>query len=107
MIFRSKQFEQIDTLVAAELPAWFAADAQRRKGEFALVLHAPEPSDEDSQALSPEVERTLRTLTRDLPLKQAVALAAELTGAPRNTLYEQALAWRQAQQAADDEATAG
>jgi 16S rRNA (cytidine1402-2'-O)-methyltransferase len=40
----TKQFEQIDTLPAAQLPAWFAADAQRRKGEFAVVLHAPAPS---------------------------------------------------------------
>lgn len=104
----TKQFEQIDTLPAAQLPAWFSADAQRRKGEFAVVLHAPEPVGEETAGLPPEVERTLRVLTRDLPLKQAVALAAELTGAPRNALYEQALAWRQAAQAAvaDDEAAA-
>lgn len=105
----TKQFEQIDTLPAAQLPAWFAADAQRRKGEFALVLHAPQAAVDDTQGLPAETERTLRILTRDLPLKQAVALAAELTGAPRNALYEQALAWRQAAQeaAADDKDAAG
>ena len=104
----TKQFEQIDTLPAARLPAWFAADSQRRKGEFALVLHAPTPSNADAHGLPAEVERTLRILTRDLPLKQAVALAAELTGAPRNALYEQALAWRQASEdTADGEGRAG
>jgi hypothetical protein len=32
-----------------------------------------------------------------LPLKQAVALTAQATGLARNALYEQALAWRDAQ----------
>ena len=40
----------------------------------------------------PETERLLALLLRELPLKQAVALAVELTGAPRNALYERALA---------------
>jgi 16S rRNA (cytidine1402-2'-O)-methyltransferase len=92
----TKQFEQIETLSATDLPGWLAADAMRSKGEFALVLHADEaaPADE-AGAVPPEAERALRVLVRELPLKQAVALAAELSGASRNLLYAQALAWKQ------------
>ena len=36
----TKQFEEIATLACSELPAWLAADPQRIRGEFALVLHA-------------------------------------------------------------------
>jgi 16S rRNA (cytidine1402-2'-O)-methyltransferase len=36
----------------------------------------------------------LRSLLATLPLKQAVELAAEVTGAPRNALYTRALAMK-------------
>lgn len=101
----TKQFEQIETLAAEALPGWLAADAVRGKGEFVLVLHPDEtPPAEAGGALPPEVERSLRVLLRELPLKQAVALAAELSGAPRNLLYTQALAWKQAQAEGDSPA---
>jgi len=90
----TKQFEQVETLPAAALPAWLAADPQRHKGEFVLVLHAL-PAAAAETGLPAAAERVLRTLLRELPLKQAVALAAELAGAPRNLLYERALALRQ------------
>jgi len=83
----TKQFEQITTLPCAELPAWLALDAQRERGEFVLVLHpmASTPS-------ANEAGRTLELLLAELPLKTAVRLAAELTGAPRKALYQAALA---------------
>ena len=83
----TKQFEQIATLPCADLPAWLTADAQRQRGEFALVLHPAPPTGDDAEA-----ERVLRLLLAELPLKTAVRLAAEISGAPRNALYEQALA---------------
>ncbi|MFT4194250.1 16S rRNA (cytidine(1402)-2'-O)-methyltransferase [Ottowia sp.] len=87
----TKQFEQIATQPCAGLPAWLAADAQRQRGEFALVLHpsAAAPAADES-------DRVLRLLLAELPLKTAVRLAAELTGAPRNGLYERALALKSA-----------
>ena len=89
----TKQFEQIATTTCAALPAWLAQDAQRQRGEFALVLHPQE-----MHATAHDSERLLRLLLAELPLKSAVRLAAEITGAPRNALYEQALALK----AADD-----
>ena len=82
----TKQFEQIITLPAVELTAWLAADPQRSRGEFVLVLH-PQATTADSG----DEERVLALLLAELPLKSAVRLAAEITGASRNTLYEAAL----------------
>ena len=94
----TKQFETVITLVAGDAPAWLAADANRKRGEFVLVLHGlPPVSAIDASALSADAERTLVVLLgADLPLKQAVALAAEISGAARNALYARALALRDA-----------
>lgn len=94
----TKQFEEVATLSCAGLPAWLAASPQRGKGEFALVLHPPatlaQPGAGEAQALAPATERTLRLLLEELPLKTAARLAAELTGEPKNALYQAALAWK-------------
>ena len=90
----TKQFETVVVMAAAELPAWLAADTQRLRGEFVLVLHALVLAVSSEAGLSAEAERTLAVLLRELPLKQAVALAAEISGAPRNALYARALALR-------------
>lgn len=84
----TKQFETTATMSAAELPAWFAADPNRQRGEFVLVVHG-HPAAATSSELADD--RLLTTLLRDLPLKQAVALAAEISGSPRNALYQRAL----------------
>jgi 16S rRNA (cytidine1402-2'-O)-methyltransferase len=98
----TKQFEQVATLAADEFPGWLAADANRRRGEFVLVLHAAPAQAAQDDALPADAERTLRVLLRELPLKQASALAAELSGLPRKRLYAQALAWRADEPGTDD-----
>jgi 16S rRNA (cytidine1402-2'-O)-methyltransferase len=88
----TKQFEEIATVPCSALATWLAADPQRSRGEFALVLHGA------AQAASgDDGERVLRLLLAELPVKTAVKLAAEITGAPRNALYEQALKQKGAQ----------
>lgn len=91
----TKQFEQIVTLVAADWPAWLAADADRRRGEFVLVLHGQRAQVATDETLPADLERWLRVLLKELPVKQAAGLAAEASGWPRKALYQQALAWRQ------------
>jgi 16S rRNA (cytidine1402-2'-O)-methyltransferase len=87
----TKQFESIHTADAASLPAWLAADAQRQRGEFVLVLHAATPQAAATDDLPAEALRVLALLVAELPLKQAVALAAQISGAPRNRLYDAGL----------------
>lgn len=82
----TKQFEEIATMPCSALADWLAADAQRSRGEFALVLHGVAEA-----APADDGERVLRLLLAELPVKMAVKLAAEITGAPRNALYEAAL----------------
>ncbi|MEY4752777.1 MAG: rRNA ((1402)-2-O)-methyltransferase [Pseudomonadota bacterium] len=99
----TKQFEQIDTLDCVALPAWLAADADRRRGEFALVLHAPPRLEaEEDAALDPQVETLLLALLEVRPLRQAVDLVAEACRQPRKPIYQRALAWKAAQDEADD-----
>ena len=95
----TKLFEQSVRLPLAGLPAWLAADENHQRGEFVLVI-APPPAASAQAAQWVDAQRTLRLLLDELPLKQAVALAVRLTGVARNTLYEQALAWRSAADAA-------
>ena len=74
-------------VAASALPDWFTADRDRTRGEFALVLHPVAVAGDDGA----EGERVLRLLLAELPVKTAVKLAAEISGAPRNALYETAL----------------
>jgi 16S rRNA (cytidine1402-2'-O)-methyltransferase len=92
----TKQFENIHTAEARTLPDWLAADAQRQRGEFVLVLHAVAPQAAADGELPAEALRVLALLAAELPLKQAVAFAAQITGEPRNRLYDAGLALKRA-----------
>ncbi|WP_396431219.1 16S rRNA (cytidine(1402)-2'-O)-methyltransferase [Limnohabitans sp.] len=82
----TKQFEQIDTLAAQDLPAWLAEKPDRQRGEFVLVVHDAPVAESSGEGL-----RVLQLLLPELPLKTAVKLAAEITGESKNVLYDVAL----------------
>ena len=98
----TKQFETIATMPARATPAWLAADPNRGRGEFVVVLHALART--GAAAATGAHDSMLVPLLAALPLQQAVALAAEISGAPRNLLYARALALKGAA-ASEDEAT--
>ena len=52
-----------------------------------LAVSAPPPA----EGIGPEAVRVLELLLAELPLKQAVKLAAEISGASKNALYDLAL----------------
>jgi 16S rRNA (cytidine1402-2'-O)-methyltransferase len=88
----TKQFETVHTLEAQKLTAWFAEHTDRVRGEFALVIHALEkPKTDLTEALDASSLRTLKLLLTELPLKTAVKMTSDITGASKNVLYDTAL----------------
>ncbi|RXZ36432.1 16S rRNA (cytidine(1402)-2'-O)-methyltransferase [Oxalobacteraceae bacterium CAVE-383] len=87
----TKQFEEIHRCALADAPAWLAQDDHRQRGEFVLLIEAAAVTEDDGA----DADRVLRILLAELPLKQAAALAAQLTGHKKNALYERALAMRE------------
>lgn len=91
----TKQFEQIETLVAAAWPARLAEldAAGAARGEFVWLLHAAPTA--EASGIGDAAERLLAALLPLLPTKQAVALVAEHSGAARNAVYARALELKQ------------
>lgn len=86
----TKTFETLKDLPLGELCAWVAADANQQRGECVLLVggwQAPE----GEEMVTAEALRILDLLLGELPLKRAAALAAEITGARKNLLYQVAL----------------
>ena len=83
----SKLFESIHACALSDAEAWLRSDSNRQRGEFVVLVSGAPPQG----GLSGETLGTLTLLLAELPLKQAVQLAAKITGANRNELYQRAL----------------
>jgi len=85
----TKLFETIHVGTLEETIAWLQADINQQKGEFVLLLSGAGILDKSD--ISEQARNTLKCLLAELPLKQAVKLATEITGENKNTLYQLAL----------------
>ncbi|NNN46824.1 16S rRNA (cytidine(1402)-2'-O)-methyltransferase [Vibrio sp. 2-2(8)] len=82
----TKTFETIQGLPLGELINWINEDENRKRGEMVLLIHGYRESVDDS--LPDEALRSLAILTKELPLKKAAALAAEIYNLKKNALYK-------------------
>ena len=85
----TKTFETFHHCLLGEAKQWLTNDPNQQRGEFVLLVEAPDDTDDDAAEI--EAERVLRLLLADLPLKQAVSLAVDITGVKKNWVYELAL----------------
>jgi len=84
----TKTWESIYGAPVGELLAWVKEDENRRKGEMVLIVEGHKA---DEEALPADALRTLALLQKELPLKKAAALTAEIHGVKKNALYRFAL----------------
>jgi 16S rRNA (cytidine1402-2'-O)-methyltransferase len=82
----TKTFETVLAGTAAEVLARVEADPNQQKGEIVLLVRGAERV--ETSGIDPEAQRVMTILLRELPLKQAASLAAEITGTKKNALYQ-------------------
>lgn len=92
----TKTWETIQGMPVGELLNWVREDENRCKGEMVLIVEGYQKPQEDHFA--PEVLRTLAILQKELPLKKAAAVTAEIYGVKKNALYKHVIAQNEAEQ---------
>lgn len=85
----TKAFETFYAGGAKSVGDALEADPHGSRGEFVVMVHGA--GDAEVAAGSVEVDRILELLLKELPVKKAAKLAAELTGSSKNELYQRAL----------------
>ncbi|MFH2139832.1 MAG: 16S rRNA (cytidine(1402)-2'-O)-methyltransferase [Pseudomonadota bacterium] len=89
----TKLFENIHRCKLGVALDWLNSDPNNQRGEFVLLVSG---AAERTEELDAEAEQVLTLLLEELPLKQAVQLAVQITGQNKNALYQKALALKSA-----------
>ncbi len=87
----TKLFETIHSCKLSAAEAWLLSDSNQQRGEFVVLISGAVAQ----TGLALETQRILKLLLADLPLKQAVQLTTQITGASRNEIYPLALQLKQ------------
>jgi len=85
----TKTFETFYSCNLGSAVSWLEADTNQQRGEFVLLVEAP--VQKEAEAIPEDAVRILKLLLVELPLKQAVKLATDITQLKKNDLYEFAL----------------
>lgn len=83
----TKTFETIYRNQLDALVDWVAADVNQQRGECVVLLRGAQ----NTSLLGGEGRRVMDVLVAELPIKQAAALAAKISGDSKNQLYQYAL----------------
>jgi 16S rRNA (cytidine1402-2'-O)-methyltransferase len=90
----TKFHETIVRMTLADALALLESDQNMQKGEFVILVEGA-PKEDHSAEITAEQERVLGILLKECSIKTAVALAVEITGGRKKTLYQAALMLQQ------------
>ena len=88
----TKAFETVARMPLRDAPAWFAGDSNRLRGEFVLIVDAPQEGAAAPAVLDEQTERWLAALLTELPPARAARVVAAVTGIGRDVVYARAIA---------------
>lgn len=83
----TKTWETISGDTVSNLRQWLTEDPNRIKGEMVLIIEG-KPKTEENDSINPQAVKALTLIAKELPLKKAAAIVAELYGYKKNALYQ-------------------
>ena len=88
----TKTFETFYSGSVAGVLAELEQDPHGTRGEFVVMVRGAMAQPGNDDAATMDVDRVLRVLLAELPVKKVAKMASELTGLSKNELYQRALA---------------
>lgn len=88
----TKTFETFYSGPAAQVLEELERDPHGSRGEFVVMIRGATAEAGNDESATMDVDRVLRVLLAELPVKKVAKMASELTGLSKNELYQRALA---------------